>query len=86
MQLQPFEGLRARHFMQQMTVDIEDRGAVLFRVDDVRVPQLVVESLGHGERFSDDCGVTLLRFVGSLLDDYATFARRVGTRLGQKSY
>jgi hypothetical protein len=34
-------------------------------VDDMGVPQLVVESLGHDERFRSDCGgMFVLRLVG----------------------
>jgi hypothetical protein len=40
---QAFEGLRAGHFMHQMAVDVEDGGAVFFGVDDVLVPDLVVQ-------------------------------------------
>jgi hypothetical protein len=49
-QLQAFEGLWAGDFVQQVTVDIENRRTVFFRVDHVRVPQFVVESLCHGMR------------------------------------
>ena len=45
---QPFEGLRAGHFMDQVAVDVEDGGAVLLGVDDVLVPDLVVEGSAHG--------------------------------------
>ena len=43
---QAFEGLRARHLMDEMTVDIEQAGAVGLPVDDVVVPDLVVEGPG----------------------------------------
>jgi hypothetical protein len=33
--------------MHQVTVDIEQTGAVGFLMDDVRVPELVVKGLGH---------------------------------------
>ncbi|MCY1243357.1 hypothetical protein D9M72_563690 [compost metagenome] len=46
-QLQPFERLRAGHFMQQVAVDIEQRGAVFLDVDGVVIPEFVVERLGH---------------------------------------
>jgi hypothetical protein len=48
----PGEGLRGGHLMDEVEVDIEDRFAVLF-VDDVCVPDLVVEGLvraGHDTR------------------------------------
>ena len=42
------EGLRGGHLVDQVQVDVEDRLAVLF-LDDVRVPDLVVQGLaGHG--------------------------------------
>jgi hypothetical protein len=46
--VQPFERLRARDFVQQLTVDVEQCRAVVFGVDDVGIPQFVVESLCHG--------------------------------------
>ena len=50
-QLQALEGLRAGHFMHQMAVDIDQRGAVGFLADDVGVPEFVVEGAGgcHGK-------------------------------------
>jgi hypothetical protein len=50
----PGEGLRRGDLVDQVQVDIEDRFAVLF-VDDVGVPDLVVEGLrcaGHDTRAS----------------------------------
>ena len=47
-QLQTFERLRAGHFVQQVTVDVKNGRAVVLGVDNVRVPQFVVESLCHG--------------------------------------
>jgi hypothetical protein len=46
---QALEGLRARHLMDEVTVDIQKAGAVRLRIDDVVVPDLVVEGarLGH---------------------------------------
>jgi hypothetical protein len=35
MQLQSFERLRARDFVQQLAVDVEQRRAILFGMDDV---------------------------------------------------
>ena len=46
-QAQAFERLRRRHFMHEMPVDIEQAGAVLLLVDQMIVPDLVVE----GTRF-----------------------------------
>ena len=47
---QALEGLRARHFMHQMPVDIDEAGAVRLFVDEMIVPNLVAEGsgLGHG--------------------------------------
>jgi hypothetical protein len=45
---QALEGLRAGDFMHQVAVDVEDGGAVLFGVDDVLVPDLVVKGASHG--------------------------------------
>ena len=51
-QAQPLEGLRAGDFVHQVAVDIEHRGAVFLGVDDMLVPQFVVErSRGHGFTF-----------------------------------
>jgi hypothetical protein len=49
-QFQALKRLRTGDFVQQVTVDIENRRTVFFRVDHVRVPQFVVESLCHGMR------------------------------------
>src|SRR3954452_2572315 len=46
---QPLEGLRARHLMDEVAVDIEERVAVGLRLDDMVVPDLVVKrARGHG--------------------------------------
>jgi len=46
---QTFEGLRAGHLMDEVAIDVQHRGAIVFGVDDVLVPQFVVESLrAHG--------------------------------------
>ena len=48
-ELEPVEGLRAGHFMEQVAVDVDETGAVFFLMDDVGVPELVVERSGvHG--------------------------------------
>ena len=47
---QALKGLRARHFMHQVPVDIEEAGAVRRLMHEMGVPDLVVERarLGHG--------------------------------------
>ena len=47
-QSQPLEGLRARHFMDEVPVDVEQRQFAGRGADDVGVPDLVVQRLGHG--------------------------------------
>ena len=47
-QLQAFEGLRAGHFVHQMTVDVEERRAISFLMDDMVLPEFVVKCLRHG--------------------------------------
>jgi hypothetical protein len=59
MQLQAFERLRAGDFMQQMTVDIQQRRTVFFGVDHMGVPQFVVKSLCHGMRGRYNYGAKL---------------------------
>ncbi len=49
---QPLEGLRARHFMNKMPVDIEKAGAVLLTIDHMVFEDLVVERLRLGHRLS----------------------------------
>ena len=44
---QTFESLRAGHFVQEMTVDIQNRRAVLFRIHHMGFPKFVIESLCH---------------------------------------
>ena len=46
-QLQPFERLRAGHFVNQVAIDVDQTGTVFFLMDDVGVPQLVVKGLRH---------------------------------------
>ena len=49
-QAKTLEGLRARHLMHEVAVDIEKAGAVRLPVDDMVVKNLVVEGArGHGE-------------------------------------
>ena len=45
---QAFKGLGAGHFMHQMAVDIENGRLARRRVHQMRVPDLVVQRLGHG--------------------------------------
>jgi len=49
-QAQTFEGLRARHLVHQMAVDIERRRLAWRLLHQVGVPNLVVERLRHGGR------------------------------------
>src|SRR3569832_2282269 len=46
-QLQALEGLRAGHFMQKVAINVQDRCAIVRFMDDVRLPEFVVESLSH---------------------------------------
>jgi hypothetical protein len=48
---QAFKGLRAGDFVHQVAVDVEDGGAVFFGVDDVLVPDLVVQGASHSVVF-----------------------------------
>jgi hypothetical protein len=48
-QAQALEGLRARHLVHQVAIDVEHGRAVVLGVDGVLVPELVVEgACGHG--------------------------------------
>jgi hypothetical protein len=50
-QAQALEGLRAGHLVHQVAVDVEHGGAVVLGVDDVLVPELVVQgACGHERR------------------------------------
>ena len=46
-QLQTLESLGAGHFMDQMTIDINQRGAIGFFMHHMALPELVIEGLGH---------------------------------------
>ncbi len=48
---QAFKRLGAGDFVHQMAVDVEDGGAVLFGVDNMLVPDLVVQGASHGVAF-----------------------------------
>ena len=52
---QAFEGLRAGHLVHEMTVDVEERRAVVFLVHHVGVPDLVEQGLGH--RQASSCSI-----------------------------
>jgi hypothetical protein len=41
---QTFEGLRARHLVHEMAIDVEETGAVRLLIDEMIVPDFVVES------------------------------------------
>src|SRR3546814_2972783 len=52
---QPLERLRARHFVDEVAVDIDQAGSIIAPFVDVRVPNLLVESLrsaGHAQRIN----------------------------------
>src|SRR5690606_25107648 len=50
-QTQSLKGLRTRHFMQQLTIDIEQRRAVVLDMHGMAGPEFVVQRLGaHRER------------------------------------
>ena len=53
---QALEGLRARHLVDEVAVDIEEAGAVRRLVHDVVVPDLVVEGAGLGHGPSSELG------------------------------
>jgi hypothetical protein len=44
---QPFERLRARHLMNDMSVDIEQAGAVLLLIDQMRFPNFIEKRAGR---------------------------------------
>jgi hypothetical protein len=44
---QTFEGLRARHFVHQMPVDVEQARAIWLAINDVVIKDLVVERFCH---------------------------------------
>src|SRR5262249_35842126 len=47
MLLEAFEGLRARHFVDDVPVDVDERGSVGFLADEVGVPKLFIEGACH---------------------------------------
>ena len=42
-EFQAFEGLRTGHFVDQMAIDVKQRRAVLFYMDDMAVPEFLVK-------------------------------------------
>ena len=52
-QAQPREGLRRGHFVDDLTINVNQRGAVLAFGHEVGVPQLVVECLACHNLFSN---------------------------------
>jgi len=47
-QAQPFEGLRRRHLMKNVTVDVDQRRAIVASLDLMHFPELVVQRFaGH---------------------------------------
>ena len=50
-ELQTFKGLGACHFVQQMPIDVEDRGAIGFLANHMGVPKLVVQCFIHDAGF-----------------------------------
>jgi hypothetical protein len=46
-QPQSFVGLRTRHLVHQMAIDVQHRGPVVLDVDDVVIPQFVVQCARH---------------------------------------
>jgi hypothetical protein len=48
-QAQPVEGLRARHLVDEVEVDVQQVGLALRPTDDVRVPDLLGERAAHGD-------------------------------------
>ena len=45
---QAFERLRTRHLMHEVAIDIEQGRAIILAVDDMVVPDLVVNGAGRG--------------------------------------
>ena len=63
-QLQPFIGLRARHFMHEMAVDIEQAGSVRLLIDKMIVPDFVIECASFGHWSSNYLIITEVGQVG----------------------
>ena len=45
-QFQAFESLRTGDFMEQLPVDVDEAGAIVFLMDDMGIPEFVVERAG----------------------------------------
>ena len=74
---QALEGLRAGHLMDEVAVDIEEAGAVLGLMDDMVVPDLVVEGFGLAhDACSGICLASGRRPVSGCYGDPAECGRR----------
>src|SRR5205085_8057638 len=68
---QSFIGLRARYFVNEVTIYVKERRTVVLGVDEVAIPELVVKGLWHAgfcsaetrnyDLFSSACGASGLR-------------------------
>ena len=76
-QLQAFKGLRTGDFMHQMAIDIENGGAVVCGVNHMRLPEFVVERLGHGGKALGEA-----RLQGKIALDYAILVRCNKRKMG----
>jgi hypothetical protein len=71
---QAFKCLRARHFMDQMAVDINQAGAVTLLIDEMRFPDFIVKRTGHTTTARALFRSRFLRFVFALFADAGGFA------------
>ena len=80
-QAQALEGLRARHLVDEVAVDIEEAGAVRLPVDDVVVPDLVVErARRHGRVILSIVPEVGASLVPSALQEKCRVVRPAGAR------
>jgi hypothetical protein len=56
--LEPFERLRARHLVDDVTIDIDEAGAVGLLANEVGIPELLIEGACHGQIISGWRGTT----------------------------
>ena len=56
---QTFESLRARHFVHQMAIDIDEAGSIRLLIHQMVVPDLVVEGTRLGHRFTLQSSITI---------------------------
>src|SRR5258705_512851 len=70
--------LRARHLMDQVPVDVDERGAVELLANEVRVPELFVEGEGHDELYDHLVSVALAQLVDELVRHDGFAALREG--------